>query len=728
MYFRKFNITKKFRVFIFFVLLSFMLCANKYSSEKFNTNNLGKTAAEAIMKNFAMNLLDTKFLKITNRQMLEQNEELLGNKFTNGDVSMLTNLRGNLGYVNKNMESKNVRKSKVLSGSVLVNNKGELSFLNYYIDEDNQKILKGRKLIARARYTKSLAEIGWSRLFVETFDNSSPEILSWAAGYLEGKLCSHEILDFYNNLIGIHSKETMYLNDVFDYYKKVEEFIRAKTSKHHLATLNQGKDLEYWISVAMTQAQTDGLLAGYNTIMKDEGKIMNLSQIYFLNADGEVPELLSVFKVKKEYQKMFGTENFSFRQENTIDKFSKEFLKKYFGTSDPEMVWNKLMQNSHCSAVIKLLKNEDGSFKDILIGHTTWDSYSEMHRIFKVYKFAYTMYGEEKKNSNIAFSSYPGTLTSTDDFYVLNNKLVVTETTLEMLDRSLYENKIPNAEEHVPNYIRISVANRLANSGKEWTEIFKQNNSGTYNSQWMIFDFSSLHDGAGKDTLMEYFDNRQVKKDETFKSVYDGYFSFKERIGNISRVHNRNKKQPTGVFYVLEQIPGWVEIQDMTSLLFSKGYWASYNRPYFKRISKDAGYDDMLIRYGKTYSYEDNPRAQLILSRIHEIEDVESLKSLMQNNSNISGTDHVNTISPRYDLATRPEIRKSAGGIDSKIVNIDLVLNGIVIAISGPSAQNNASPFTWADYPDEPHFGLPDYWNFDWVKFDEKFVKNDIPK
>ena len=43
----------------------------------------------------------------------------------------------------------------------------------------------------------------------------------------------------------------------------------------------------------------------------------------------------------------------------------------------------------------------------------------KMHRIFKIYKFSYSLYGVEKKNSQITFSSYPGTLTSTDDFYVL---------------------------------------------------------------------------------------------------------------------------------------------------------------------------------------------------------------------------------------------------------------------------------------------------------------------
>ncbi len=92
----------------------------------------------------------------------------------------------------------------------------------------------------------------------------------------------------------------------------------------------------------------------------------------------------------------------------------------------------------------------------------------------KIYDFKYSLFDENKK-SKIMLSSYPGTLTSTDDFYLLNNQINVLETTLEILDKDLYLNHSANAENHVPNYIRISVANRLANSGKEWADIFKEN-------------------------------------------------------------------------------------------------------------------------------------------------------------------------------------------------------------------------------------------------------------
>lgn len=36
-----------------------------------------------------------------------------------------------------------------------------------------------------------------------------------------------------------------------------------------------------------------------------------------------------------------------------------------------------------------------------------------------------------------------------------------------------------------------------------------------------------------------------------------------------------------GLLYVGEQIPGSFEAMDVTKVLITKGYWASYNIPYF---------------------------------------------------------------------------------------------------------------------------------------------------
>jgi len=687
---------------------------------------------ETTMRNYAKNMANTRLLKITSNLESKhkyKKQNILDEEAVNADEVLGTNY-------NQNFPSE--LHIDVLTGSVLISDKEELIYSNGYIDNEEMQTLTGKKLIARAIYTKSLKNIGWSRLYIETFDNTTPEVQSWAAGLLEGKLCAQEIWDFYRNLVGIHSSEMEYLKDVFEFYKKVEEFIRLKTNKNKLVELKED-DLKYWISVAMIQAQTDGLLSGYNSIMKNDQ--MNLAQLYFLNADGEVPELINVFKYQKKtksngYEFSFKEQNSESKSPKNFQKFSKEYLEFYYGTSDPEKVWNKFMLKSHCSAVIKLLKDEnDNSIKDILIGHTTWDSYSEMHRIFKIYNFSFTIYGDNRKQSKIMFSSYAGTLTSTDDFYVLNNKLVILETTLEMIDQTIYEKDVLEPNGYVPNYIRISVSNRLADSAREWIECFKKNNSGTYNSQWMILDFSTFHINESQakytqgnknsffteKTFSEYdsFFNYPPQTEE-FSTAYLRNFQFKEKIRNKHNIPNDYKE----IFFVLEQVPGYIEVRDMTEYLWENGFWASYNRPFFEKISSKAGYLEMTRLYGKTYSYDENPRAKLIQFKIGQVKCVEDLKNLMQNNRDIMESNFMNTVSPRYDLSISRELKRPAGGIDSKIVNINLVKSGKVHAISGPSRQGNAPAFDWKDWSQEPHYGLPQHWNFDWIVFDENFIKN----
>ena len=86
----------------------------------------------------------------------------------------------------------------------------------------------------------------------------------------------------------------------------------------------------------------------------------------------------------------------------------------------------------------------------------------------------------------------------------------------------------------VLEWVRVTVANRLANSGMSWSSIFERHNSGTYNNQWMILDYKLFTAG-------------QALQPDTL--------------------------------WILEQIPGTVQMADMTILFEQQGYWPSYNLP-----------------------------------------------------------------------------------------------------------------------------------------------------
>jgi hypothetical protein len=70
--------------------------------------------------------------------------------------------------------------------------------------------------------------------------------------------------------------------------------------------------------------------------------------------------------------------------------------------------------------------------------------------------------------------------------------LTVIETTLDNYNDDLYRNLQPTS---VPEWMRVIVANRLANSGREWVKKFFMFNDGTYNNEWMIADFKQFTPG-----------------------------------------------------------------------------------------------------------------------------------------------------------------------------------------------------------------------------------------
>ena len=61
-----------------------------------------------------------------------------------------------------------------------------------------------------------------------------------------------------------------------------------------------------------------------------------------------------------------------------------------------------------------------------------------------------------------------------DDFYLISSGLAVTETSLFLYDQILLNHV--RTEDAVMEAVRASVANRLAESGSEWAEIFSRHN------------------------------------------------------------------------------------------------------------------------------------------------------------------------------------------------------------------------------------------------------------
>uniref|UniRef100_A0A672RK58 Phospholipase B-like n=1 Tax=Sinocyclocheilus grahami TaxID=75366 RepID=A0A672RK58_SINGR len=356
---------------------------------------------------------------------------------------------------------------------------------------------------------------------------------------------------------------------------------------------------------------------------------------------------------------------------------------------DLEAALNKSQQSravgsGSCSALIKFLPGR----KDLLVSHDTWNNYQSMLRILKRYSFAYRTSPTEKEiipGRIQVFSSYPGSIFSGDDFYLLSSGLVTLETTIGNSNAELWRFVRPRGA--VMEWLRNIVANRLAQSGQVWTDIFSKYNSGTYNNQWMVIDYKVFVPGQGY------------------------------------------TKQ--GLFTVLEQIPGMIVTADRTEELFQTGYWASYNIPYFEEVFNASGGQELVQKYGSWFSFSDNPRAQIFRRNQSLVTDIESMMRLMRYNnyeedplSRCDGCDPAqngeNSISARSDLnpgngsypfgALR---QRPHGGTDMKVTSAGMFSRLELVAVSGPT-WDQVPVFQWSSSPYSTllHMGHPDRWAF----------------
>lgn len=484
--------------------------------------------------------------------------------------------------------------------------------------------------VAKGVFLDKIFQTGWDELSLQTSNKFSDLQQAFAAGFLEGAMTHDKIwlISKYTNRNHAHSQ-------VRDFFDKQDKFLRSQIANVKLPA--HTKEDVYWYNVALVLAQLDGIVEGYNH-MATSDKRLSRSQIWLMNSDGDVMDLERMFNHKP------------------IDTMNRAELIEMISFT------------GRCSLLVKWTGTE------LLVGHTTWEDYAEMMRMFKHYDFAFTH--PSIKNRRTSHSSYPGFVTSSDDFYILDSGLLVTETTINILNEQLY--KLVDPSKTVVAWIRSLTANRMASTAKEWCDIFSEYNSGTYNDQWVVVDYNLYTKGQA-----------ELKPN---------------------------------TMWVLEQIPGFIEKQDMTHLLSKETYWASYNRPYFKSINEKSMYAKYANIHGEMLTYRDNPRAK-IFERDHKtVVDENTMKKLMMQNK--FQTDPLslgcpgNAIAGRFDLPA-PKCtmaRVANGATDAKVTTSELVRKHGCHAIAGPT-HDDQPPFTWDDphWRSEKHEGMPTSWSFNWV-------------
>ena len=533
----------------------------------------------------------------------------------------------------------------------------EKIIMNVYYSKTSGKYItiKSDKIdnsaIASATYINSYETKGWDFLTISSYsldDNKySDANKAYAMGYVEGIINNERIYQIYQNLI---------YGTFYSYNNKMPENLKIFLKKNLVymekkSLENKDKDI-YWENVYYIYQQLKGLYDGYNSACEENKKI-DFINFQILVSNAEMEDIIS-----------------------SVDKVYRPNFKKM--TNEEIIEFTDL--HTHCSAMVKPAND----FSDIFFGHNTWASYGLMIRTFKEYKFVTNSHKEKSKV--VVFSSYPGCLSSIDDFYYTDSNLVVMETTNSNLNDSLYDLIQPNS---LLTWVRVILANRLAKSGEDWINIFIRENSGTYNNQFQVLDLTKID---------------LNKKDIQDKALM-----------------------------IIEQLPQYNQSGDVTPYL-RKGYWPSYNIPFFKNIYEKSGFIETIKERPDlydSYDYSGSNRPKIFRREQTNVNSLEDFKKIMRYNNYkedpYSKGNAAWTIASRCDLNTKG-IGKSYcyGAIDVKFISVKELKEGknIIHIISGPT-NDNLESFSWKNttcYLNDPnrwfHENVVETWNFPWIDYE----------
>uniref|UniRef100_A0AAV2LRY3 Phospholipase B-like n=1 Tax=Knipowitschia caucasica TaxID=637954 RepID=A0AAV2LRY3_KNICA len=483
-------------------------------------------------------------------------------------------------------------------------------------------------------FNDSLLLTGWGVLEIcagcGTQAKSEDETTLFLAGYLEGFLTAEQMSSHFSNMFpqivrdeNVLNSIKRFLNTLF--YSKQELWAREQVKqRRHSDPL--------WHHMGLVLAQLDGLQAGAAHWAKSKQREpLSVLSVQLLNSIGDLLDLVPAFTPR-----------------SNSSSGPAEFRTTGMG---------------HCTALIKVLPG----FENVLVGHSSWYTYAATMRIHKHWDFKLSdpYYAAGK----MSFSSYPGLLSSLDDFYLLGSGLLMTQTSISVFNSSLFSSLRPHS---LLAWHRVRLANALARTGPQWAQVFSKFNSGTYNSQYMVLD-----------------------------------------LGRVTLRHSIRE----GALTVVEQIPGKVMHSEQTQAL-RRGYWPSYNIPFHAEIYNLSGFVVMWRRFGEDFSYDLSPRAKILRRDQARVHNLDSLKQLMRYNN--YKRDPYTRGHPCKSICCRNDLRqrrpRPGGCYDTKVTDFQMALQLAVEAVNGPTTQGGLPPFSWRSFNLTAHHGLPQIYNFSFVR------------
>ncbi|XP_076232614.1 phospholipase B domain containing lamina ancestor [Calliopsis andreniformis] len=464
---------------------------------------------------------------------------------------------------------------------------------------------------ARAYYKTGIFEQGWSYIEIETSSKYPDTVQAYAAGLLEGSLTWQLIHHHWYNTIRPQCEEKA------AECRKLTRYLRDNTAViRKRAELLESTD-PFWHMVRLFYAQLDGLEAGWKFAVRRSRVSVSLESDDFL--------WLALASDIPGFQRVLDIADIPINS----------------------MIYFKSIPRASMEPLVA-------------IGHNTAAPYTHMLRLLKRYTFGYhTGPGLKTAPSipgrSIVMSSYPGALSSRDEFYLIrgdNRELVVTGTSLLATNQSEWSFLHP--KDHVMLSVRLMVANRLASSGQSWFETMSHQNGGASASQWIAFEPRST-----TMLLVEQLPSVSVAMNYTEEFKKSGYACYvgASNFENVNEIVQPAKKDLNEWRMRLARLQENVTTFEL-----------------FRDMMRGCSQGDCTAR---NQNYQNDPLRELTY---------------------------------RGDLEDDP---LPYGIVDTKILAIDEDGFEMFEAVSGPASSQSRTPFKWSEtFPNISHVGHPDTFHF----------------
>lgn len=574
-------------------------------------------------------------------------------------------------------------------------------------------------------FEDAISSAGVARLDVRTvaaaptMSYSGDRLLFEALGLAEGVLTAPRIAQQLHNMLEETSRPSLYafLHDHLDYL-----------AAHSTESDDGGEPLPYWRAVGLFLARQRGMANGFRQRLDElSPELLAAGAAEEPTAGGDVKAVSSREAHAADFGRLRNQilmmPDHSLQAtlllltlvsdvgelQRAIHIRNQEFLSPEELLSAKEAAL-RMQMRGHCSALIR------ASGSQLLVGHATWSTYSEMLRIWKDVSFPHIS-DSKVVNKRLSFSSYPGYFASTDDWLVMpDQKMLVLETTTDCLNDTLLAQHVWPDTVNTP--LRSLVASLLASGPEQWCSIFSQQSSGTQNNQWMVLSLAHWQEHV-----------KQLEAGDVASSALVG--------AAPAAAPAAVSKAPQDVLWVLEQQPGTVVYKDKTSTLLEDGYWASFNVPHFKETLHASSY---LEEESSVFRCEEQ-RAPLLAAAKKNVTSMSAMRDLLITNNwkrdPLSWSCPKCAVAARFDLAGTnasigSEFSSSShmpgcgasdmfGAIDAKVADDRMLVDGQSFFVSGPP-RIGVPPFNWATAAGPAalsarHAGQPTGpWQFPWLR------------